>query len=126
MIRKPGVLSCWGQANQRPTPIHDVDEASDRNTGIVDRSTRMRPIGWEAAGVPGDAESGSNVSAELEALRRENAELRRANEILRTASALFAAAEVDRRLRRSSIGYTSPTEHEKHYRQDLASTPEVA
>jgi transposase len=38
-------------------------------------------------------------SAELTALRRENAELRRANEILKTATAFFAAAEVDRRLR---------------------------
>lgn len=37
--------------------------------------------------------------AELRALRRENSELRRANEILKTASAFFAAAEVDRRLR---------------------------
>lgn len=37
--------------------------------------------------------------AELAALRKENAELRRANEILKTASAFFAAAEVDRRLR---------------------------
>jgi len=32
-------------------------------------------------------------------LRREVAELRRANEILRTASAFFAAAELDRRLK---------------------------
>lgn len=40
----------------------------------------------------------SEASAELKALRKENAELRRANEILRTASAFFAAAEVDRRL----------------------------
>ena len=31
-------------------------------------------------------------------LERENKELRRANEILRTASAFFAAAELDRRL----------------------------
>ena len=32
-------------------------------------------------------------------LERENRELRRANEILRTASAFFAAAELDRKLR---------------------------
>ena len=32
-------------------------------------------------------------------LERENRELRRANEILRTASAFFAAAELDRRLK---------------------------
>lgn len=41
----------------------------------------------------------SEAAAELLALRRENAELRRANEILKTASAFFAAAELDRRLR---------------------------
>jgi transposase len=32
-------------------------------------------------------------------LERENRELRRANEILKTASAFFAAAELDRRVR---------------------------
>ena len=40
----------------------------------------------------------SDASDELTRLRRENAELRRANEILKTASAFFAAAELDRRL----------------------------
>jgi transposase len=40
----------------------------------------------------------SEASAELARLRKENAELRRANEILKTASAFFAAAELDRRL----------------------------
>jgi transposase len=42
------------------------------------------------------------TSADVEriaALERENRELRRANEILRTASAFFAAAELDRRLK---------------------------
>ena len=37
--------------------------------------------------------------AELLRLRREVGELRRANEILKTASAFFAAAELDRRLK---------------------------
>jgi transposase len=37
----------------------------------------------------------SDESAELKRLRRENAELRRANEILKAASAFFAA-ELDR------------------------------
>ncbi|RWA18707.1 transposase [Mycolicibacterium elephantis DSM 44368] len=45
---------------------------------------------------PGTVSEGAARIAELE---RENRELRRANEILRTASAFFAAAEVDRRLR---------------------------
>lgn len=35
----------------------------------------------------------------LKALERENNELRRANEILRTASAFFAQAELDRKLK---------------------------
>ena len=39
-----------------------------------------------------------SVDAELVRLRRENAQLRKANEILRTASAFFAAAELDRKL----------------------------
>jgi transposase-like protein len=43
----------------------------------------------------------SQTDAELTALRREVAELRRANEILKTASAYFAAAELDRRFRSS-------------------------
>ena len=47
----------------------------------------------ERPGVP------SNVEARLRELERENGELRRANEILKTASAFFAAAELDRRLR---------------------------
>ena len=47
----------------------------------------------------GDVDSDPDVAGEVARLRRENAELRRANEILKTASAFFAAAEVDRRLR---------------------------
>jgi len=41
----------------------------------------------------------SEESAEIRSLRRENGELRRANEILKTASAFFAQAELDRRLK---------------------------
>jgi len=41
----------------------------------------------------------SSDAAELRRLREENAELRRANEILKTASAFFAQAELDRRLK---------------------------
>ncbi len=42
----------------------------------------------------------SEDRARLKALQRENKELRRANEILKTASACFAQAELDRRLKR--------------------------
>lgn len=41
----------------------------------------------------------SQDAARTAELERENRELRKVNEILRTASAFFAAAEVDRRLR---------------------------
>ena len=41
----------------------------------------------------------STVEARIRELERENAELRRANEILKTASAFFAQAELDRRVR---------------------------
>ena len=39
----------------------------------------------------------TDEAARIAALERENRELRRANEILKTASAFFAAAELDRR-----------------------------
>jgi len=45
---------------------------------------------------PGVSSEEARRIAELE---RENRELRRANEILRTASAFFASAELDRRLK---------------------------
>ena len=57
--------------------------------------------GWvEQADVDAGARPGvsSEENAELVKLRKENAELRRANEILKTASAFFAAAELDRKL----------------------------
>lgn len=53
---------------------------------------------WVEAGSTSAPTATSAESAELKRLKRENAELRRANEILKTASAFFAAAELDRRL----------------------------
>jgi transposase len=45
------------------------------------------------------AGTSSEDAQRMAELERENRELRRANEILRTASAFFAAAELDRRLK---------------------------
>ena len=45
------------------------------------------------AGVP------TEMAEKLKALERENRELRQANEILRKASAYFAQAELDRRVK---------------------------
>ena len=47
----------------------------------------------------GCREAQPDVAAKLKALERENRELRQANEILRKASAYFAAAELDRRFK---------------------------
>jgi len=41
----------------------------------------------------------AEIAAKLKALESENRELRQANEILRKASAYFAAAELDRRFK---------------------------
>ena len=46
-----------------------------------------------------DASDSVDDAAELQRLRQEIAELRRANEILKTAGAFFAQAELDRRLK---------------------------
>jgi transposase len=58
--------------------------------------------GWvERAEIDGGQRPGisSATEARIKELEREVAELRRANEILKTASAFFAQAELDRRLR---------------------------
>jgi transposase len=52
-----------------------------------------------ADGLRGPASSRGIDSEEVRALKRRVAELERANEILKTASAFFAQAELDRRLK---------------------------
>jgi transposase len=76
------------QARRHVGTLLDVNPATLRGwvERRVDRSAASAPVT-------------TDVHGELNALRREVTELRRANEILRTASAFFAAAEVDRRLR---------------------------
>jgi transposase-like protein len=68
----------------------DINPATLRNWTEAEERT-ARPDG------PGT--TNSSDAAELRRLRQENAELRRANEILKTASAFFAQAELDRRLK---------------------------
>ena len=53
---------------------------------------------WVEAGSPASSPQAAAESAEVKRLKRELAELRRANEILKTASAFFAAAEPGSRL----------------------------
>src|SRR4249920_3331970 len=67
-----------------------LDVKSDTLRGWIER------VEIDAGARPGVP---STVEARIRELERENAELRRANEILKTASAFFAQAELDRRLR---------------------------
>lgn len=79
------------QIRERPgtSRAKDLNPATVRNwVEDAERADGLRP----------SAAARSSESEELRALRTENAELRRANEILKTASALFAQAELDRRL----------------------------
>ena len=69
----------------------DINPATLRNW-IEAEERAARPAGSSTTNAVDDA-------AELRRLRQENAELRRANEILKTASAFFAATELDRRLK---------------------------
>lgn len=52
----------------------------------------------EGSAGPASSPGGESVEAENARLRKENVKLRRANEILKTSSAFFAAAELDRQL----------------------------
>ena len=76
------------EARRQVGTLLDINPATLR--GWVERDE------VEAGARPGVT---SSEAAEITALRRENAELRRANEILKTASAFFAQAELDRRLK---------------------------
>ncbi len=69
----------------------DINPATLRNW-IEAEERAVRPATSNTTNSVGDA-------AELRRLRQEVGELRRANEILKTASAFFAQAELDRRLK---------------------------
>ena len=69
----------------------DINPATLRNWIEADKRAARSP--------GGSPTTSADDAAELSRLRQENAELRRANEILKTASAFFAATELDRRLK---------------------------
>lgn len=78
-------------ARTRVGELLDISPGTIRNW-VEAEERAARPAGSDA-GVAAES------AAELRRLRAENAELRRANEILKTASAFFAQAELDRRLK---------------------------
>ena len=86
--RKEAPEESRGASYRHLSALIDVPAATNR--GSVDRA------------LVDDGEKPGVSTAEREeikALRKELAEVKRANEILKTASALFAAAELDRKLR---------------------------
>ena len=89
------------QERRQAYPGESAKEARRQIGALIDvKPETMR--GWvERAEVDAGARPGTTTDeqAELIRLRREIGELRRANEILKTASAFFAAAELDRRFK---------------------------
>ena len=89
------------QDRRRAYPGESAIECRRQIGALIDvHSETLR--GWvERAEVDAGARPGTTTveHAELIRLRREVGELRRANDILRTSAAFFAAAELDRRLK---------------------------
>ena len=89
------------QDRRRESPGESALQARRRVGELLDvKPETLR--GWiERAEIDAGQRPGvpSATEARIKELERENAELRRANEILKTASAFFAQAELDRRLR---------------------------
>ena len=86
--------------------VHDLGEPKltartyvGQLLGIAPATLRNWVEAQEEAEAGGRPAAAAATAEEVKALRREVAELRRANEILKTASAFFASAELDRRLR---------------------------
>ena len=87
--------------------VLEIFETGERH-GVIGRVARQLGVGTETlrnwvnqAEVDGGQRPGttSEDQGRIAELEKENRELRRTNEILRTASAFFAAAELDRRLK---------------------------
>jgi transposase-like protein len=89
------------QERRQAHPGESAIESRRQIGALIDvQSETMR--GWiERAEVDAGTRPGvtSDELAELIRLRREVGQLRRANDILRTSAAFFAAAELDRRLK---------------------------
>jgi transposase len=89
------------QDRRRDFPAESALQSRKRVGELVDvKPETLR--GWvERIEIDGGQRPGisSATEARIKELEREVAELRRANEILKTASAFFAQAELDRRLR---------------------------
>jgi transposase len=88
--------------------VLETFEQTGERHGVIGRIARQLGVGTETlrnwvnqAEIDGGGRPGLSTEdkARIAELEKENRELRRANEILKTASAFFAAAELDRRVR---------------------------
>ena len=91
-LREPGGSKL--AARQHVGALLDINPATIRNWVEVNERPNRSSSASSSSG-----SGAEDVQDELRRLRQENAELRRANDILKTASAFFAQAELDRRLK---------------------------
>ena len=89
------VLDHEGEHSSRWTAVQSIAAKIGCSAHtLLDWVKKTEVDSGKRAGVPSD------VAERLKALERENRELRQANDILRKASAFFAAAELDRLLKK--------------------------
>ena len=94
-VRERAVRMVWEHQAQHASQWAAITSIAGKMGGAAET---LRQWGWR-----GERDAGrrpgltTEERARLTQLERENAELRRANEILRKASAYFAQAELDRR-----------------------------
>ena len=97
-VRERAVRMVLEHQNEHTTQWAAIQSIADK-IGCTDETLRRWVRQAEVdQGVRGGMSS--NDRERLKQLERENKELKRANEILRTASAFFAQAELDRKLKK--------------------------
>jgi transposase-like protein len=96
-VRSRAVRLVLDQEHQHPSRLATIASVSAKigctAQTLLDWVKKAEVDSGKRAGVPTD------MAEKLKALERENRELRQANEILRKASAYFAQAELDRRVK---------------------------